>query len=85
MRKVRRKNRCRIRLRLSGSEVPEIVRPLEAGIPDDFTTLGRHINNAKMKYDEVEKKSAKFSNRLELIGGEDEGEKGPVQELSGKG
>jgi len=54
-------------------------------LSDDFTTLGRHINNAKMKYDEVEKKSAKFSNRLELIGGEEDGEKGMVQELSGKG
>jgi DNA recombination protein RmuC len=45
-------------------------------LASDFETLGRHINFAKMKYDEVEKKSAKFSNRLELIGGEEgKGEK----------
>jgi DNA recombination protein RmuC len=48
-------------------------------LASDFETLGRHLNNAKAKYDEVEKKSAKFSGRLELIGGEeDRGEKEPV-------
>jgi DNA recombination protein RmuC len=48
-------------------------------LSSDFETLGRHINFAKVKYDEVEKKSAKFSNRLELIGGEgDRGEKEPM-------
>jgi len=46
-------------------------------ITDDFEVLGKHLNNARMKYEEVEKKSVKFSNRLELMGGEDDGEKGP--------
>jgi len=43
-------------------------------LSDDFEVLGKHITNAKAKYDEVEKKSAKFSGRLELLGGE-KGEK----------
>jgi len=48
-------------------------------LSDDFETLGRHIGFAKAKYDEVEKKTARFSDRLELIGGEeDRGEKEPV-------
>jgi DNA recombination protein RmuC len=44
-------------------------------LSDDFETLGRHIGFAKAKYDEVEKKSARFSDRLELVGGEEKGEK----------
>ena len=39
----------------------------------DFETLGPHINFARAKYDEVEKKSARFSSRLELMGGEEKG------------
>lgn len=48
-------------------------------LSDDFDTLGRHINFAKAKYDEVEKKTARFGDRLELIGGEERKmEKEPV-------
>lgn len=44
-------------------------------LASDFETLGRHINNARTKYEEVEKKTARFSDRLELIGGEEKKEK----------
>lgn len=44
-------------------------------LTEDFEVLGRHINNARSKYDEVEKKAARFNDKLELIGGEGKGEK----------
>lgn len=47
-------------------------------LTDDLDVLGRHIGNARAKYEEVEKKAARFSGRLELMGEEEKGQGGPV-------
>ena len=41
-----------------------------ARFKNDFQTLGVHLNNAKSKFDEAEKRIEKFSDKLELISGD---------------
>ena len=40
----------------------------------DFQVLGTHLSNAKTRFDDAEKRLVKFSDRLELAGGEKAGE-----------
>jgi DNA recombination protein RmuC len=51
--------------RLSG----DIVR-----FKDDFELVGKHLTNAKAKYDEADKRLQKFADRLETLNGADAGQ-----------
>ena len=37
------------------------------GISNEFSTLGRHLNNAKSKYDEIDKKLSQFGNSFKQL------------------
>ncbi|MDO8426345.1 MAG: DNA recombination protein RmuC [Deltaproteobacteria bacterium] len=67
-----------ILLGLKGLEVSERARSILSHIEGlqngfdkfiaDFDTLGRHINNTKAKYDEIEKKAERLGMRLHALG-----------------